>query len=253
MSRGGPGTSGAELLLLFDLDGCLVDSTYPITTCMNHALVGVGVPARDPAELVRFIGPPLPASFATLLREAGGDPELTARCVELYRERYPEEALRSTVLIDGMEPALEELASVARMAIVTSKPGEYAEPIVEAVGLRSRFAAVHAPQADLRGEPKEETLARALADLVDDGDPASAVMIGDREHDVLAGLACGTRTVGVTWGAGERAELEAAGADHIVSTPAQLVELFGVTDPRSTSASGSAASDVMERPEPGIG
>jgi phosphoglycolate phosphatase len=213
-------------LLLFDLDGCLVDSTAPITACMNHALVGVGLPERRTDDLVRFIGPPLPTSFATLLHEGGGDPELVGRCVELYRERYLGESLRTTEVIDGIEDALDALGDVAPIAVVTSKPGVYAEPIIEAAGLRRRFVAVHAPDADLRSEPKTETLRRALADLAPDADPSAAVMIGDREHDVLAGLACGTRTVGVTWGAGAREELVAAGADHLVDVPAELVDLL---------------------------
>lgn len=214
-------------LLLFDLDGCLVDSTLPITAGMNHALVGVGLPERDPGELIRFIGPPLFGSFTTLLREVGGDEALAARCVDLYREFYPEQARRSTTVVPGMQAVLDELGSFTALGVVTSKPGEYAVPIVDAVGLRPHFLAVHAPKTDLQGEPKAVTLARALEDLAPGADPATAVMIGDREHDVLAGVACGTRTVGVTWGAGSREELQAAGADHIVSTPAELVELFG--------------------------
>lgn len=214
-------------LLLFDLDGCLVDSTAPISAAMNHALVAVGLPAREPGELIRFIGPPLFASFETLLHEARGDVGLAARCVTLYRELYLEEALRSTTLVPGMEAVLHELGVAVAMAVVTSKPGEYAVPIVDALELRRHFLAVHAPATDLKGEPKAHTLARALEDLAPGADPATAVMIGDREHDVTAGIACGTATVGVTWGAGDRAELEAAGADHIVTTPAALAGLFG--------------------------
>jgi phosphoglycolate phosphatase len=213
-------------LLLFDLDGCLVDSTVPITACMNHALVRVGLPERRPEDLVRFIGPPLPASFVTLLDEGDGDRALVERCVELYRARYTDESLRSTTLIDGIEDALDVLAEVAPIAVVTSKPGVYAEPIIEAVGLRHRFVAVHVPAVDLRSEPKAETLHRALTDLSPAADPATAVMIGDREHDIIAGIACGTRTVGVTWGAGTPEELVAAGADHLVHAPAELIDLL---------------------------
>jgi phosphoglycolate phosphatase len=49
-------------------------------------------------------------------------------------------------------------------------------------------------------------------------------MIGDREHDVLAGRACGTASIGVLWGAGDRSELEAAGADRIVAEVPELAE-----------------------------
>jgi phosphoglycolate phosphatase len=69
-------------------------------------------------------------------------------------------------------------------------------------------------------EEKRVTLARALATTRTD--PEQAVMNGDRAHDVLAGRACRTRTVGVLWGAGDRAELSEAGADHIVGHPTEL-------------------------------
>lgn len=217
-------------LLLFDLDGCLVDSTRPITSGINHALVEVGLPARDPHDLTRCIGPPLFTSFETLLREAGADEGLAGRCVDLYRDVYPAESLRSTTVVPGIPEALDRLAPRAVLAVVTSKPAVYAVPIITSVGLRDRFAAIHAPGTDLQGEPKAVTLRRALdhlgAHLAPDGDPARAVMIGDREHDVLAGVACGTRTVGVTWGSGDRAELQNAGADHLVSTPAELLGLL---------------------------
>jgi len=213
-------------VLLFDLDGCLVDSTVPITTCMNLALERVGLPARAPSELVRFIGPPLPASFVTLLEEAGADPTLAPRCVEAYRAAYQEESVRSTQVVDGIEQALDTLVGTAVLAVVTSKPRAFALPIVEHLGLVSRFAAVHGPVADLQGEPKATTLRRALADVAPTADPTQVVMVGDREHDVLAGRECRTRTVGVTWGSGSAEELLRAGADHLVTTPVELVEVL---------------------------
>jgi phosphoglycolate phosphatase-like HAD superfamily hydrolase len=86
---------------------------------------------------------------------------------------------------------------------------------------------VHAPDSDHGSEPKTVTLTRALAALLPAAEPSRAVMVGDRHHDVAAGRACGTFTVGVTWGAGDRAELTAAGADRVVDTPGQLAALFG--------------------------
>ena len=72
---------------------------------------------------------------------------------------------------------------------------------------------------------KAETLAQTLA-LLGDVDPAAAVMVGDRRSDIAAGQAVGTRTVGVLWGYGSRAELEAADADVLLEHPRQLLELF---------------------------
>lgn len=211
-------------LVLWDLDGCLIDSTRAITGCIVHALESVGVVAPAPASLTWCIGPPLLDSLEHLLRDAGADPALALRCLDAYRARYVVSSVAETEIVAGVEPVLAAVANHATMAIVTSKPMVAAEPLLRHLGLRDAFAAVHAPDADHHVEPKAVTLARALDDL--GSEPARTVMVGDRSHDVVAGRTCGTATVGVTWGAGDHAELAAAGADEIVDTPAQLRALL---------------------------
>lgn len=213
-------------LILWDLDGCLIDSTDAITRCIAHALQTVGVRPPAPADLTWCIGPPLLASLERLLREAGRDPGLATRCLDAYRERYVVSSLGETRVIPGIADVLHAVGRRATMAVVTSKPAVAAEPLLEALGLRASFRAVHAPDADHRIELKTVTLARALAHLVPVG-AVDAVMIGDRSHDVIAGRACGTATVGLTWGVGDRAELTDAGADVVVDTPEELVALLG--------------------------
>lgn len=209
-----------------DLDGCLVDSTRAITGSLNHALEALGLPPRPVADLLRFIGPPLADNAATLIAEAGGEQHLAPRLVHAYRARYSEVAAVETSLVPGIPEALDRLGEVSVLAVVTSKPAPFARDVLEATGLADHFAAVHAPDLDERAEPKAVTLRRALADLVDGRPAASTVMVGDRHHDVAAGRACGTGVVGVTWGVGDRAELEGAGADEIVDAPAELVALL---------------------------
>ena len=210
----------SRALVLFDLDGCLVDSTRAITAAIRHALHELGLPA-PPADQLRWcIGPPLHESFATLLAAAGADPDRVVEAVDAYRAYYATTSMSQTARIPDIEPALEAIAADATLAVVTSKPGEMAVPILEQVGLAGWFAAVHAPRADHHIEPKAVTLRRAQAQLGVDGQ--QQVMVGDRSHDVEAGRACGTATVGVTWGAGDRDELTAAGVDRIVDAPAEL-------------------------------
>jgi phosphoglycolate phosphatase len=215
--------SAALAAVFLDLDGCLVDSTAAIATCLNHALAEVGLPPRPVGDLVRFIGPPLPEGIATLLAEAEADLGLVPTCVDAYRARYPVVSLEQTVVIPGIPAALDTLGAVAPLAVVTSKPGPFARPILEGLGLLERFVALHAPDLDLTAEPKAVTLSRALTDVAAGQDPAASVMVGDRSHDVAAGRACGTGTVGVTWGAGDRHELVDAGADRVVDTPQELL------------------------------
>ena len=207
-------------MAFFDLDGCLVDSRGAISRCLNIGLAAVGATPRAPERLHRLIGPPLHESFVALLEEESLPARLAARCVEAYRDAYREVALTDTEPIPGVAETLARLGERLTLAVVTSKPATFAEPILTSVGLRGRFVAVHAPDLHTRAEAKATTLRRALEDVAGELHPAATVMIGDRCHDIDAGRACGTGTVGVTWGIGERGELEAA--DHLADDPWQL-------------------------------
>lgn len=212
---------------LFDLDGCLVDSSRAIPAGINAGMEAVGLPPRPSTALQWCIGPPLHDSFTTLLAEHDmhrSDDVVAA--VTGYRSAYPRLSVALTTVVPGIASLLDDLPQ--RRAIVTSKPAAYARPLVAAMGLSAWFEDLFGPSTDIMGEPKHDTLARALATLGVD-EPGRGVMIGDRRHDVEAGLARGTHAVGVTWGAGDRAELDAAGAHHVVDTPAELATLLGAS------------------------
>ena len=212
------------LHLCFDLDGVIADSTIPITACINRALADLDLPGRPPADLLQYIGPPLIRSFESIVSEVGASPAFAIRCVERYRHHYAVESLLSTRLYSGLGEVLERAGSSADLVVVTSKPAEAAVPILEALGVRSHFSAVHAPHHDSLAEPRAVTLARAMAET--GAEPANTVMIGDRHLDIDAGRGCSVRTVGVLWGFGTRAELEAAAADHLVADPPALMALI---------------------------
>lgn len=201
--------------IFLDLDGCLVDSVQAITNSFDHALRSEGIAPRSPEVTRSFIGPPLGASFNQIVAEEGRDPALAAVLVERYRERYRAMSAVETTIFAGIPETLAALRGEAPIAIVTSKLGRVAERLADDIGLRAHVEVIYAPQDEHTLEPKELTLRRALA--ATGARPHATVMIGDREHDVLAGRACGTGTIGVLWGAGDRAELEAAGAHAIVA------------------------------------
>ena len=214
-------------LRCFDLDGCIVVSDEAIADGLHHALELIGLPMPDAAGLRAAIGPPLLTTIGTMIADAGRDPhsgegaEMLRTAVDAYRARYAAVGFGLTRAVDGMVGLLERLqGGGTALVVVTAKPTAVAEPLLEHIGLRSAFDAVYGAPMGPDVEEKQVTLARAL-EATRTG-PAEAVMIGDRAHDIRAGRACRTRTVGVLWGAGDRAELEQAGADHIVDAPDEL-------------------------------
>ena len=210
--------SRAGEVVLFDLDGVIADSRHAITTCMNAALVACGGRARPQVELRRYIGPSLSFGFAELLGVQPEDPAVEA-CVREYRARYAEVFVSGTPAYPGIVDAIVAVGEGRRLGVATSKPRAFAEPLLEALGVRGCFEVVAAPQLDIHVESKTETVAAALAAL---GGVSSGAMVGDRHVDMVAARAHGLRAVGALWGFGSEAELRGAGADVVVASPREL-------------------------------
>jgi phosphoglycolate phosphatase len=208
-------------VVLFDLDGVLADSRAAIAGCMNHALAAGGHAMHAEADLHRFIGPPLPLAFAELLGEPV-ESDAVAACIASYRERYATASLTDTVPTPGIADALATLGEDHRLGVATSKPRAFAEPLLEALGLRRYFAAVTGPELSTRVEDKTTTVGAALREI----GATRGAMVGDTAFDMVAAGAHGLHAVGVTWGIGGADELLAAGADLLVAEPADLPAAF---------------------------
>jgi phosphoglycolate phosphatase len=210
--------------VLFDFDGVLADSRVAITRSLNHGLATVGAPQHPPAELERWIGPPLLHAFRALAGE-----ERAQAGVAAYRARYREASLSETVAVPGMVSLVASVAAAGiPAAVATSKPRALVLPLLERLGYLGSLAAVEGPALDPSlAEDKAETVARALAALRMTPE-AGAVLVGDRSHDADAARANGIACIGVLWGIGDEAELRAAGASPIVATPRELSAALGL-------------------------
>jgi phosphoglycolate phosphatase len=207
--------------VLFDLDGVLVDSRHAFAASINAALVAHGRPEQRSDDLVRFLGPPLHATFEELLGGEGPDVE---SCVAAYRARYKERSAAESAVFDGIPEALEQLSARVPLAVATSKPQPSAEALLEALGLRRYFRGIAGPSFQARAESKATTISRALELLPPGAGPVT--MVGDRLYDVEGARAHGLPCVGVLWGAGTEDELRTAGAAAFATAPAELPGLL---------------------------
>jgi phosphoglycolate phosphatase len=146
-----------------------------------------------------------------------------------YREYYRERGLFENSLYPGIAGLLDELSSAGvLLAVATSKPTVFAEQVLETFGIAKRFSAVCG--ADLAGlrAGKAEIVSDALAALAL-GEVLGAVMVGDREYDVLGAAANGLPCIGVAWGYAAPGELARAGAARIVSDADELAQALAST------------------------
>jgi phosphoglycolate phosphatase len=209
--------------IFFDLDGTLTDPKPGITRSIQYALhrLDRAVPSED--ELTWCIGPPLRASLQKLL---GGD-ELADRALALYRERFADIGLYENEIYPGIAAILAALAaSRRRLFVATSKPHIYADRIIAHFGLADRFERVFGSELDGTRADKTELLRYALQSSA--VDPSSAIMIGDRSHDMIGARNNGMTAIGVLYGYGSQEELVGAGAHHICATPDKLIEHTGI-------------------------
>lgn len=204
----------------FDLDGCIIDSRASILASVHVAMASLDLPAQRDEELLWLIGPPLDIGFAELLRRLGRDVAGAPELLRRYRADYADTMLEHTTVMPGMDDAVRKVGELRPVGVVTSKPREFAVVLLEHLGLLDVLAVVEGPPLHASAESKTDTLGRAMAQA------PLGTMVGDRHHDVDAGKAHGLQTIGVTWGIGSAAELGEAGADVIVDTPDELVEVL---------------------------
>ncbi len=204
---------------LFDLDGTLTDPKEGITKSVAYALKYFGIEVENLDTLCKFIGPPLKDSFMKYYGLSEDDAHLA---VEKYREHFEPCGIFQNKVYDGVEELLKELRTCGKQIILaTSKPTVYAQKILEHFHLDTYFSYVAGSELDGRRVKKGDVIAYAL-EQAGVKNKSAAVMIGDREHDIIGSKEHGLFCIGVLYGYGSREEFERYNADCIVRTVEEL-------------------------------
>jgi phosphoglycolate phosphatase len=206
--------------VLLDLDGTLTDSRPGIVASYHAALRDLGHEPDPAIDLTFVIGPPVHVVMAKVLAAYGDD--RIEQGVTAYRARYGESGIFDNAVYPGIPEAMDGLIAAGFMLfLATSKRRDFAERIVVHFGLASRLKGVYGAVDGAGIDHKPELIAHVLAS--EGIAPGEAIMVGDREYDVLGAHANGLPAIGVLWGYGGRAELEAAGADRLIASAGELV------------------------------
>jgi N-acetyl-D-muramate 6-phosphate phosphatase len=220
-------TNTRHTLVLFDLDGTLIDSAPDLAGAANAMRVARGMEALPIAALRPMVG----AGARGMVRLAfgvqpGEDGYETLRGE--FLQRYEATSLVHTRVFASIEPVLDRLeGQQRRWGIVTNKAERFAHPIVEGLGLHSRAAVVVCGDTTPHSKPHPAPLLEA-ARRAGVGS-AECVYIGDDLRDVEAGRAAGMATLAAAWGyLGQGEPVEAWGADAVLAEPVALLHWLGV-------------------------
>lgn len=207
--------------ILFDLDGTLTDSGLGITKAVQYALgqMGYEVPARE--ALFTFIGPPLHKSFQ---KHYGMDEQTSVEAVRQFRVYYNQMGgILENEVYEGVRELLAALKNAGkRLMIATSKPQAAAELVMHHFGLDEFVPEIIGGTDDPARNTKGKVIAYALREF--GVDASTAIMVGDREHDVHGAAENGLGCIGITWGYGDRPELENAGAKVVFDAPEDVAQ-----------------------------
>ena len=205
--------------VLLDLDGTLIDSYPGILASCLAALRALGHEPDETLDIKRIIGPPLEEIMQILLQSYGDD--RVGEGVTAYRQHYGDSGFRGSAPYPGIGRALEAMQRAGlRIYLATSKREVFARRILHHLGLATYFDGIHGSVPGGALDHKPELLAHILSKhgLA----PSHSLMVGDRRYDISGAHAVGMRGLGVLWGYGSRDELEAAGADKLVESTADL-------------------------------
>jgi phosphoglycolate phosphatase len=202
-------------VLIFDLDGTLIDSRADLAASGNQARAAVGLPPLPLAKVVSFVGDGVDKLIERLVPGA----ELRAAAKAAFEEHYRLHCCDATRPFTGLVEALDHLRARGwLLAVATNKPDAFTHAILRGCGIADRFVAVRGGDGPRKPDPGQ--LNSILGELA--GDAAQSWMIGDHHTDIRAGRAAGCRVLFCGWGMGH------ADGERVDATAQHPHDLCGV-------------------------
>ncbi len=185
-------------LLVFDLDGTLIDSTQDLAQSVNAARADAGLPPLPTAVVASYVGNGADMLIRRALGPGASDQEVD-RGLAFFLRYYREHMLDHTVLYEGVREALAAWrAAGLAMAVLTNKPERFSRDLVAGLGLGEWFAQVYGGNSFQTKKPDPHGLRLIMREL--GFGPARTLMIGDSSVDVLTARNAGTDCAGVSYG-----------------------------------------------------
>ena len=207
-------------LLIFDLDGTLIESKWDIAAAVNLTLAELKLPERTQEEIFGFVGD----GIKRLLRLAVGEnnQERYEQALTVFRGHYLSHCLDCTKFYPGIEPVLSHFAGKL-MAVATNKSLEYTTKILNSLGAH-HFAYIVGGDDGYGLKPDPRMLIKIMDNLNVAKD--RAVLIGDSTNDINGGHNAGIKVCAVGYGMGNLEKMAACKPDWFIEKPEELIGLF---------------------------
>jgi phosphoglycolate phosphatase len=206
-------------LIIFDLDGTLIDSRIDITNALNYALEPYGLEPFSVGETVKLIGEGITRLIEKVLNDRDGS--LKAAVMERFLDHYSRHILDSTTEYPGVRETLERL-NTYKKAVISNKKESLSRMVLDGLGLSGFFDMIIGSDTVPEKKPSPMPVLKVLSEL--HILPADALIVGDSNYDIDAGRAAGILTVAVTYG--YRPLEVIRHADYLIDSMSELVPLL---------------------------
>ena len=215
-------------LVIFDLDGTLIDSRLDLVHSVNAALRHIHRPELPEDVIASYVGDGAPVLIQRALGGESVDESLVRKGLEYFLSYYREHKLDHTTVYTGIREALATIQNSNNgyprtMAVLTNKPVNPSRAIVEALGLAPYFSQVYGGNSFATKKPDPEGALKLLAEA--GVKPQQAAIVGDSHVDIRTGRNAGLHTVAVTYGFAPHT-LDVERPDITVDHPSELAEVF---------------------------
>ena len=211
-------------IVVFDLDGTLVNSIYDLADCVNTALADAGLCQNSLEEYYTFVGNGMENLIRLSMKEQGDNDELYKVIRRDFDALYEKHCNDKTIPYGGVEDLLQKLKTAGyTTAVLSNKAHRFVATILEKCFPSHIFDAAWGQQEGIKRKPDGEGLTKLLESL--DFKKEECVYVGDSDVDVFTAANAGVDMVGVLWGFRGKEELILSGAKHIA---ADADELFGL-------------------------
>ncbi len=212
---------GRPRLIMFDLDGTLVDSVADVAAAIDRMRVQLDLPPPGVERVRHWVGRGAEALLDRVMADQAHDVALRRRAGELFAAAYAEAVHVHSRLFPGVDAALTEMSAWCPLACITNKPLRFTQPLLQALALQKYFALVLAGDSLAEKKPHPLPLQHALQHF--SVTPTAALMIGDSRNDVEAARAAGVRCIALRGGYNHGQAIEDCHPDWVIDGFAELL------------------------------
>ncbi len=211
-----------KISLIFDLDGTLLNSIEDIAICMNEVLKSLNLKSYEIDEYKYFVGHGIDILVDNVLKD---NTSLKDEVSKRFKDLYEDNLQTNTKPYDGIIELLDELVKMnCNLAVLSNKPHEMTRKYVKEIFGNYPFIEVHGQKDDIPKKPHPIAainIAKAL-----NSECEKIYFVGDTKVDMQTAKSANMKSIGVLWGFRNEKELKEHGADFIVSTPLEILEII---------------------------